>query len=217
VVGPDSPVGPGIVEALSAAGAWVRTLEAPLSISGRGALEENLELLAADGGGPIDVVVYAEVPALSFEAVPFEEIDDERFEVVWEQAVQATIATFQAAFTHMKRHRGGGIILIAPTIGMSGSAPGYAAYATAVEGQRLLMKAAARGWGAHGVKVNCVAPAPQLYGVPAPKTVLPNPALGTHGEVASDLGPVVVFLASAGGHFVTGETISVDGGVWMGP
>ena len=37
------------------------------------------------------------------------------------------------------------------------------------------------------------------------------------GIAEADLGPVVVFLASDAGHFVTGATICVDGGVWMAP
>jgi NAD(P)-dependent dehydrogenase (short-subunit alcohol dehydrogenase family) len=103
---------------------------------------------------------------------------------------------------------------------MSGAA-GLVAYTAAVEGQRLLAKSAARQWGSHGITVNCVAPAPSLGAVDetAGRSHLPlTPApLGGPGDAETDLGPVVVFLASDAGHFVTGATIALDGGVWMAP
>ncbi|HEX4775709.1 MAG TPA: SDR family oxidoreductase, partial [Acidimicrobiia bacterium] len=88
-----------------------------------------------------------------------------------------------------------------------------------VEGQRLLAKSAARQWGRYGITVNCVAPAPDLVvaGTAAGAVSLAAPALGGPGDPRDDLGPVVTFLASDAGHFVTGVTVCADGGVWMAP
>jgi 3-oxoacyl-[acyl-carrier protein] reductase len=101
---------------------------------------------------------------------------------------------------------------------MSGAAR-LVPYTTAVEGQRLLAKAAARQWGPDGVRVNCLAPAPEHVpiGVDSMAVSLSPPALGGPGDVVTDLGPVAVWLASDAAHFVTGATVCVDGGVWMAP
>jgi 3-oxoacyl-[acyl-carrier protein] reductase len=114
---------------------------------------------------------------------------------------------------------GGRVVVVVPTFSMSG-APGFAAGAAAAEGQRLLAKSAARQWGADGITVNCVAVAPeQIIGERAGSATmaLADPALGGAGDAEADIGPVVVFLASDAAHFVTGATISADGGVWMVP
>jgi NAD(P)-dependent dehydrogenase (short-subunit alcohol dehydrogenase family) len=169
--------------------------------------------------GPIDIVVHTAVNPIAVEPAPLVEVDDDRWEAVWEGTMRTSLLCCQAAFTHMAG-RGGRIIFSTPTVSMSGAA-GLVAYTAAVEGQRLLAKSAARQWGSQGITVNCVAPAPATDDgdETAGRHHLPlNPApLGGPGDPETDLGPVVVFLASEGGHFVTGATIGVDGGVWMAP
>ena len=92
-------------------------------------------------------------------------------------------------------------------------------YTAAVEGQRLLAKSAARQWGTHDIRVNCLAPAPEHVpiGVDSMTLSLAPPALGGPGDPERDLGPVAVFLAGDDGHFLTGATVCADGGVWMAP
>ena len=67
--------------------------------------------------------------------------------------------------------------------------------------------------------MNCLAPAPEHVpiGVASSEVSLAPPALGGPGDAETDLGPVVVFLASDDAHFLTGETLCADGGVWMAP
>jgi NAD(P)-dependent dehydrogenase (short-subunit alcohol dehydrogenase family) len=141
------------------------------------------------------------------------------FEAAWEGTMQAALFALQAAFGQM-RGRGGRILVVTPTSSMSG-APGMVAATMAVEGLRLLAKSAARQWGAHRITVNCVAPAPATGDADEAGggryLSLAQAALGGPGDPETDLGPVVVFLASDAGHFVTGATITVDGGVWMAP
>jgi NAD(P)-dependent dehydrogenase (short-subunit alcohol dehydrogenase family) len=181
----------------------------------RTAFERELRGIADRLGGAVDILVYAFVEPLAREAVPFEDVDDERFAILWERTMQSTIAACQGAFAQMRDH-GGRIVLVTPTISMIGAAPGFAAYAAAVEGQRLFAKSAARMWGKHGITVNCVAPAPDVFGVPSPDTMMPDRPLGGIGDPETDLGPLVALLASDLAHFVTGATISADGGSWMG-
>lgn len=169
--------------------------------------------------GAVDIVVHAAVDPIAVEPVALVDVDEDRWEAVWEGMMWSSLLCCQAAFTQMAG-RGGRIIFSTPTLSMSGAA-GLVPYTAAVEGQRLLAKSAARQWGSHGITVNCVAPAAATgEGDEAGgRHHLPlNPApLGRPGDPETDLGPVVVFLASDGGHFVTGATICVDGGVWMAP
>jgi NAD(P)-dependent dehydrogenase (short-subunit alcohol dehydrogenase family) len=240
VTGADQALGRGLAVALGRAGADVGLLGADLdSIAGAaadvadtGARTARLAVAyerradveavfsAADTAlGPVDIVLHTAVDPIAVEPVPLVDVDEDRWEAVWEATMRSSLLCCQAAFTHMAG-RGGRIIFSTPTLSMSGAA-GLVAYTAAVEGQRLLAKSAARQWGVHRITVNCVAPAPataegdEVGG----RHHLPlNPApLGGPGDPETDLGPVVVFLASDAGHFVTGATICVDGGVWMAP
>lgn len=168
-------------------------------------------------GQAVDVVLHSYVPAAGYDMVPFHEVDDDRWQAVWEGAMQATLFVMQAAYPRL-RGRAGRIIVVTPTVSMSG-AGGLVPYTTAVEGMRLLAKSAARQWGPDGITVNCLAPAPEHapIGVDSISVSLAPPALGGPGDAETDLGPVAVFLAGDAGRFVTGLTLSVDGGVWMAP
>ncbi len=168
--------------------------------------------------GPIDIVLHTAVDPVAVEPMMLADVDEDRWEAVWEATMRSSLLCCQAAFTEMAG-RGGRIIFSTPTVSMSGAA-GLVPYTAAVEGQRLLAKSAARQWGSYRITVNCVAPAPADAGAEdGGRHHLPlNPApLGGPGDPETDLGPVVVFLASDAGHFVTGATICVDGGVWMAP
>jgi NAD(P)-dependent dehydrogenase (short-subunit alcohol dehydrogenase family) len=237
VTGAELPLARGLALALGRAGAAVallgdaRTLapivadleaaDAPAaaitaSWSSRGAAEDALGAVA-DALGPPDVLVHAAMPDLAFEQCDFADVDDARFEAVWEGSLRATLFLLQAAFPHL-RGRAGRVLLVTPTVSMSGAAR-LTPYTVAVEAQRVLTKAAARQWGPEGITLNCLAPAPEHVpiGVESTAVSLAPPALGGPGDAEADLGPVAVFLASEAAHFVTGATISADGGIWMAP
>ena len=165
----------------------------------------------------LDGVVHAAMPAIAYERVPFHEVDDERWDAVWEQTLREAIAVLQAGYRAM-HERGGAFVVITPVVGMSGAAE-LGPYSAAVEGVRLLAKSAARQWGADRIRVNCLAPAPEHLpiGVESGALALSPPALGGPGDVEADLGPIVAWLLSDDAHFVTGVTLCADGGVWMAP
>lgn len=238
VTGADEPLGRGLALALGDVGARLALVGdagrlAPLtteleSRNGRAVaveavLDERASLerafaTAADGlGGPVRIVVHAAVPAVAYERVAFEDVDDARWDAVWEGTMGAALAVLQASFTQL-RAGGGRVVLVTPTVAMSGAAQ-LVPYAAAMEGQRLLAKSAARQWGPDGITVNCLAPAPEQVpiGVTSSEVSLAPPALGGPGDAETDLGPVVAFLASDDAHFLTGETLCADGGVWMAP
>jgi 3-oxoacyl-[acyl-carrier protein] reductase len=217
VTGADAEPGRGLQEALREAGAdVVGATDPPYETRGDAevALAGAVERLA---GHPLDAVVHSAMPAIAFEAVDFADVDDERWEAVWEGVMRSTLFVLQAAYGQLKE-RGGAILLITPTVAMSGAAR-LVPYTTAVEGQRLLAKSAARQWGPDGIRINCLAPAPEHFpiGVDSMTVSLAPPALGGPGDVVRDLGPVAAWLVSDAAHFVTGLTVCADGGVWMAP
>jgi 2-hydroxycyclohexanecarboxyl-CoA dehydrogenase len=239
VTGAGQPLGRGLAVALARAGAAVGLLgpdpEALVGAAGHvqavGATAARLAVRfdtraeveavftqASEVLGPIDIVVHAATEPVAAEPMPLEEVDDARWQAVWEDTLRASLLCCQAAFAQMAG-RPGRIIFSTPTVSMSGAA-GLVAYTAAVEGQRLLAKSAARQWGSQGITVNCIAPPFDLgddHDGGHSHVPLTPPALGGPGDPETDLGPVVVFLASDAGHFVTGATLSLDGGDWMAP
>jgi NAD(P)-dependent dehydrogenase (short-subunit alcohol dehydrogenase family) len=227
VTGAGRPLGWGLASALADAGARVAVTGAAAAgddrlapVHGSLATREDAGALlerARDAlGAPVDVVVHADVASATPQ--PFSEVDDEHWDATWERTMRATLFLFQAAFPAMRERGSGRFVVVTPTLSMSGAA-GLAPLAAAIEGQRLLAKSAARQWGEHGITVNCVAPGPEAVSgdVRGDAVSLAPPALGRNGDPHDDLGPIVTFLASDAGHFVTGVTLCADGGVWMAP
>ena len=198
VTGAGSPLADGLAAALVGAGASVVAGLDHVSVA-------------------LDGVVHAAMPVVAYERVPFHEVDDARWDAVWEQTMRDAIAVLQAGYRAM-RERGGAFVVITPVVGMSGAAE-LGPYSAAVEGVRLLAKSAARQWGADQIRVNCLAPAPEHVpiGVGSDALALSPPALGGPGDIEVDLGPIVAWLLSDDAHFVTGVTLCADGGVWMAP
>lgn len=210
LTGADGPLGGGLREGLQAAGAAVGVVEG--LIGSRDDADRAVAAIAATVGPP-DALVLAAVEPAALVPRPLVELDDDDWWAVWEQTMRSSLWLCQAVHPHLAG-RDGRVVFCTPTLSMSGAA-GYAALATAVEGQRLLAKSAARQWGVDGITVNCVAPDPALLGVDAGDVALSAPALGHVGDPATDLVPIVAFLCSPGSHFLTGATLTADGGSWM--
>lgn len=153
------------------------------------------------------------VPSIACAPRAFIELSDADFDAAWEQPMRQTIEAFQRA--HREAHTR--IIAVVPTIAMSG-APRLAHAAATAEAIRVMVKSAARQWGAAGMTVNCIAIAPELFGIdPAAvgSVSIAPPALATRGSVVDDLVPLIRLIASTDAHHITGATLNADGGVWM--
>jgi NAD(P)-dependent dehydrogenase (short-subunit alcohol dehydrogenase family) len=141
--------------------------------------------------------------------------------------IKATVLTNQAAYRVM-REKGGQIINFGSAEAVMGS-PFAAVYAATKGAVQAWTRSAAKAWGAERVTVNALAPAVQTAGADrlrdflgpdvAPfidqQMKLSIPLGGKLGDPTDDLGPVLVFLASGGARFITGQLIPVDGGLAM--
>ncbi len=125
----------------------------------------------------------------------------------------------QAAFSHM-RARGGGSVVNFYSIDADTGAWLHADYNIAKSAILGLTRSAAVEWGRFNIRVNAISPtglgqvfARLVKEVPGflQAATANNPLLRA-GDPEDDIGPVVVFLASAMSRFITGELINVDGG-----
>ena len=126
-------------------------------------------------------------------------------------------------FPYLKESKGS-VINFASGAGLFGK-PGQSSYAAAKEGIRGLSRVAATEWGPHGVRVNVVCPLAMTESLQQWKTEYPelfaktikDIPLGRFADPTEDIGRVCVFLASEDASFVTGETITLQGGSGLIP
>jgi NAD(P)-dependent dehydrogenase (short-subunit alcohol dehydrogenase family) len=215
VTGGGTGIGRGIALGLADAGAAVAVVDGPIA-SRAGAERAFAE--ATEAVRPVDAVVHALADPDALAGMPLEETDETSWETRCEAVLRAALCCCQAAFVHLSG-RGGRLVLVTPTIGVTGAA-GLVPYATAIEGMRAMAKSAARQWGEHGITVNCVAPPVELM-VPAgeleARSATGGAALGRSPDPRGDVAPVVATLLADPAHFVTGTTVVVDGGIVMAP
>lgn len=147
----------------------------------------------------------------------------EDFDVAINSGLYATFFYMREAYPYLKESKGS-VINFASGAGMYGKA-GQSSYGAAKEGIRGLSRVAATEWGPDGIRVNMVAPLamteslkqwkenyPELF----EKTIQGIP-LGRFADPMQDIGRVCVFLASDDASFITGETITLQGGSGLRP
>lgn len=123
----------------------------------------------------------------------------------------AFLRTMQAAYPYLKASGEGRIINFASLAGVTGLPP-YAPYNMAKEAVRALTRTAAREWGADKITINNVLPVADTWGAEANNSPAPNTPLGRFGSPEEDIAPVVLFLASKDAQFITGYSLTPDGG-----
>jgi 3-oxoacyl-[acyl-carrier protein] reductase len=145
---------------------------------------------------------------------------DEEWDDIIQTNLTAVYRVSKAVLRGMMKARKGRIINVGSVVGSSGNA-GQTNYAAAKAGLLGFTKSLAREVGARGVTVNTVAPGfidtDMTRGLPEEQksALLGQIPLGRLGDPAEVAG-VVAFLASPAAAYVTGETLHVNGGMFMG-
>jgi NAD(P)-dependent dehydrogenase (short-subunit alcohol dehydrogenase family) len=171
----------------------------------------------------IGAVVWAWAPPSTTTPTPFESVDEATWEAACEVPIRQCLSFLQGAYKYFAG-RPGSMVVLVPTLTLIGPPPGLVAWATAAEGQRTLMKSAARNWGPVGIRTYAVAVTPALLVAPgsgnpdAPRlrVGLPPSSLASPPTMA-EVATVVSTVTGPGFASVTGSTVGVDGGQWMVP
>jgi 3-oxoacyl-[acyl-carrier protein] reductase len=143
----------------------------------------------------------------------------EDWQTVLETDLSSVYRTCKAVMRGMMKARYGRIVNIASVIAVMGNA-GQSNYAAAKAGMIGFSKSLAREVGSRGITVNVVAPgfiATDMTGVLDEKTraaLLAQVPLGRLGSV-EDVAHAVAYLASPEAGYITGETLHVNGGMYM--
>jgi 3-oxoacyl-[acyl-carrier protein] reductase len=237
VTGASRGIGAEIVATLAAAGATV--IGTATTPEGAAAISARLEAAGRRGRGVVlDVAREADIAAAHKDVEGREgpvtvlvnnagitrdnlvmRMKAEEWDAVIGTNLSGAFHLSRAVLRGMLKARRGRIISIASVVGAMGNA-GQANYAAAKAGLVGLTKSLAREVGSRGITVNVVAPGFIGTDMTAALTEeqrqamlaqIPLQRLGTPLDVAH----AVLFLASAAGGYVTGETLHVNGGMYM--
>ena len=160
---------------------------------------------------------------VSKSGLPLVEHTREDFDLAIHSGLYAAFFYMRECHPYLKETRGS-VINFASGAGLFGKL-GQSSYAAAKEGIRGLSRVAAAEWGPDGIRVNVICPLamteslqewkehfPELF----EKTIQGIP-LGHFADPKDDIGRVAVFLASEDAQYVTGETITLQGGSGLRP
>lgn len=150
---------------------------------------------------------------------PLSGIDDSAFDKVMNANVKSNLWLCNMAMPRISERGGGSVVIISSIAGLRGS-PGIGAYGISKAADFALARQLALEWGPQNVRVNCIAPgliktdfaralwedeerlAYRESGTPLRRIGMPD-----------EIGGVAAFLASPAASFMTGEVVTVDGGV----
>jgi 3-oxoacyl-[acyl-carrier protein] reductase len=237
VTGASRGIGAAIAEALARQGAIV--IGTATSEQGAHAIGETLRGLGSKGRGAVlDVGSEASVDALLADVAAKEgspailvnnagitrdnllmRMKTEEWDAVVSTNLSSVYRVCKACLRGMTKARYGRIVNIGSVVGLSGN-PGQTNYAAAKAGMIGFTKSLAREIASRNVTVNVIAPgfidsdmtrALDEGQVQSLRDRIPLARLGSAVDVAA----AVVFLVSEAGSYITGETLNVNGGLFM--
>ena len=238
ITGASRGIGKAILEAIAASGATV--VGTATTDAGAANITRNIEAIGANGRGMrLDVTDPASVDAVvkavtEDHGVPtilvnnagitrdnlLMRMKDEDWQAILDTNLTSVYRMAKACLRGMMKAKSGRIINIASVVGATGN-PGQANYAAAKAGIFGFTKSLAREVGSRGITVNSVAPGfidtdmTRALAEDQKTALLGSIPLGRLGQ-PEEIGAVVAFLASDAAAYITGETIHVNGGMYMG-
>ena len=186
-----------------------------LDVTSQDSIDEVIKKIGDDYGAPTILVNNAGITRDNL----LMRMKDEEWDAIMQTNLTSLFKVSRACLRAMMKARKGRIISIASVVGVSGNA-GQTNYGAAKAGVIGFSKSLAREVGTRGITVNVVAPGfidtDMTKALPdAQKEALlgqiPMSRLGQPEEIAK----AVAFLASEGAAYITGETIHVNGGMYM--
>jgi 3-oxoacyl-[acyl-carrier protein] reductase len=235
VTGASRGIGAAIAQRLSAEGARVigtattpegaaRIGEQLAAQGGRGAVldvasQESIDTLLADIEGREGAVgILCNNAGITRDTLLLRMKQDD-WDVVMQTNLASVFRLSKAVLRGMMKAREGRIISITSVVALIGNA-GQGNYAAAKAGIIGFTKSLAREVGSRGITVNCVAPGfidtdmTRALNDAQRESLNGQIPLGRLGQPA-DIAAAVAFLSSEGGAYITGETLHVNGGMYM--
>ena len=174
-----------------------------------------------DAFGRIDVLINNAQASAS--GVTLADHTTEQFDLAVYSGLYAAFYYMKACYPHLKETKGT-VINFASGAGLFGNF-GQCAYAAAKEGIRGLTRVAANEWGKDGINVNVVCPLAWTAQLENFKNAYPEafdanvkmPPMGHYGDVEKEIGRVCVQLASPDFKYMSGETLTLEGGMGLRP
>lgn len=159
----------------------------------------------------------------SASGVPLDAHTTKQFDLAIYSGLYAAFYYMKACYPYLAKTRGT-VINFASGAGLFGNF-GQGAYAAAKEGIRGMSRVAATEWGKDGINVNVVCPlawTSQLenWAEEFPSAFEANvkmPPMGHYGDVEKEIGRACVALASPDLKYMSGETITLEGGMGLRP
>jgi len=172
--------------------------------------------------GQVDILVNNAGGVVGQVGRPLEEVSPEEWQVIFDVNLTGAFNFSQAVAPGMKGQRFGRIVNISSGAGLRVSLTGIQAYASAKAGLIGLTRQLAHELGPFGITVNCVAPGfircnPttekqwQSYGADGQRQLVESIATRRLGR-PEDIAHAALFFASDFASWITGQTLSVDGG-----
>ncbi len=199
------------VAAIEAKGGRARAFAA--DVGSAGAVEAMMSEIA-ETLGPVDILVNN--AGITRDGLLLRMSEDD-----WQEVIETNLTSVyhctRAVLRSMVRNRWGRIISISSVAGIAGN-PGQANYAASKAGIIGFTKSISKEVGARGITANVVAPGfvatdmTDALGENATSTAVQSIVLGRLGR-PDDVSGLVTFLASDRASYITGQTITVDGGL----
>lgn len=193
---------------------WARARFLPADVARR-ADAENAVATATETFGTLDILVQN---AGIFPWTLIEDIEPEEWDAVLSINLKGTFLAARAALPVMKAKRYGRMVFTSSITGPRVTSPGHGHYAASKAGINGFIKSAALEFSGFGITVNGVEPGNVLTeGMVAQRSpafiqsmadAVPLGRLGTPRDIAN----AVLFLASDEAAYITGTTLTVDGG-----
>lgn len=186
-----------------------------LDVTDAASIQQVLETIAERFGAPLVLVNNAGITRDNL----LMRMKDDEWQDVLDTNLSAAYRVTKACLRGMTKARWGRIINITSVVGSMGNA-GQSNYAATKAGLAGFSRALARELGSRNITVNCIAPGfidtDMTRELPTAQreallTQIPLGRLGDAGEIAA----VAAFLAGEGGSYISGETIHVNGGMYM--
>lgn len=186
-----------------------------LDISNETSVKESFDVIAKEFGNLYGLVNNAGITRDQI----FLRLKEEDFNAVIDTNLKGTFLCTKLAIKMMMKERAGSVVNVTSVIGQMGGA-GQANYAASKAGVEAMTKSIAQEVGSRSIRLNCVAPGfietdmTDELSEDRKKAILSAVPMNSIGKPI-DVAHSVAFLLSDESKYITGQTISVNGGMYM--